>query len=60
VALNGRIAGTVASYGVGGDGGTPVSGVMAPYFRDGRNDVRAYQVSRQGERVVLHPVHEAS
>lgn len=60
VALNGRIAGTVASYGVGGDGGTPVSGVMAPYFRDGHNDVQAYQVTRQGERVVLHPVHQAS
>jgi hypothetical protein len=33
---------------------------MAPYFRDGHNDVQAYQVTRQGERVVLHPVHQAS
>ena len=59
VALNGRIAGSVASFGAGGDGATPVSGVMAPYFRDGANDVQAYQVTRQGDRVVLHPVREA-
>jgi hypothetical protein len=58
VALNGRIAGAVASYGPGG-GATPVSGVMAPYFRDGHNDVEAFQVSREGDRVVLHPVREA-
>jgi hypothetical protein len=32
---------------------------MAPYFRDGHNDVEAFQVSQQGDRVVLHPVREA-
>lgn len=56
VALNGRIAGAVTSHGLEDGDATPVSGVMAPYFRDGPNEVEAYAVDRQGERVVLHPV----
>ncbi|HEX6419850.1 MAG TPA: sulfatase-like hydrolase/transferase [Acidimicrobiales bacterium] len=56
VALNRRIAGAVESYGAEGGGRWRVSGVMAPYFRDGRNDVAAYEVERSGHRVVLRPV----
>ncbi|HEX6568186.1 MAG TPA: sulfatase-like hydrolase/transferase [Acidimicrobiales bacterium] len=57
VALNGRIAGAVHGYRRDG-GAWLVSGVMGPYFRDGANDVAAYEVEHVGGRVVLHPVAE--
>lgn len=58
VAINGRLAGTVGGY-LPADDRWRFTGHMAPYFRDGRNDVVAYEVDRSGAGAVLHPVQQA-
>ena len=57
ISLNGRIAGAVGAYRRDDDGWL-MSGVMAPYFVDGPNDVVAYEVERSGGTVTLHPLRE--
>jgi hypothetical protein len=55
VAVNGRVAGAIGGYTVDGDRWR-FSGYIAPFFVDGRNDVVAYEVSRDSSGVVLHPL----
>jgi hypothetical protein len=55
VAINGTIAGAVGAYGEDGDRWL-MSGVMAPFFVDGRNEVMAYEVRRANGSVTLHPL----
>jgi hypothetical protein len=55
VSVNGTIAGTVGGYVRTGDGWR-FSGVMGPWFTDGRNKVIAYEVERRGATITLHPL----
>lgn len=55
VEINGRLAGVVGAYRPDGDGWR-FTGVMAPFLRDGPNDVVGYEVERAEASVVLHPV----
>jgi hypothetical protein len=55
VAVNGTLAGTVGGY-VRVDDHWQFTGYIAPFFRDGRNQVAAYEVERTGGTVTLHPV----
>jgi hypothetical protein len=57
VSLNGTLAGTISGYRPDGHSWR-FTGVMAPYFRDGANEVVAYEVDRSEDEVVLHPVPE--
>jgi len=55
VALNGTLAGTIGGYSPDEDGWA-FHGFMAPFFRDGPNEVVAYQVERTDDGVILHEV----
>ena len=55
VAVNGTLAGTVGGYQAEGDRWR-FTGVVAPFFVDGANQVEAYEVERGSAGVVLHPV----
>jgi hypothetical protein len=57
VAVNGRLAGTVTGY-RWENGSWLASGILAQYFVDGANEVTAYEIERQPEGVVLHPLPE--
>lgn len=57
VEINGTVAGTIGGYRRVGDGWA-FTGHMAPFFRDGDNDVTAHEVDRGGGTVVLHPLGE--
>jgi hypothetical protein len=55
VAVNGTVAGTLGGYLAEGNSWR-FTGYVAPLFRDGHNEVVAYEVERAGDRVVLHPL----
>jgi hypothetical protein len=57
VSINGTIAGTVGGY-VRDGGGWRFSGVMGPFFEDGRNELVAYEVERGAGTITLHPLGE--
>ncbi|MGH9112073.1 MAG: sulfatase-like hydrolase/transferase [Acidimicrobiales bacterium] len=55
VAVNGTLAGTLGGYLPDGKSWR-FTGYVAPLFRDGRNEVVAYEVERTGKRMTLHPL----
>ena len=55
VAVNGTVAGTLGGY-LAEDKSWRFTGYVAPLFRDGHNEVVAYEVERAGDSVVLHPL----
>jgi Sulfatase len=55
VAVNGTLAGTLGGYLADGDAWR-FTGYVGPLFRDGRNEVVAYEVERAGGAVTLHPL----
>jgi hypothetical protein len=55
VAVNGTLAGTLGGYLADGDAWR-FTGYVGPLFRDGRNEVVAYEVDRAGGAVTLHPL----
>jgi hypothetical protein len=55
VALNGRIAGVVGGYRRRGDEWA-FTGYVADFFAVGRNEVRLFEVTREGREATLHPV----
>jgi Sulfatase len=55
VAINGTLAGTLGGYLADGDAWR-FTGYVGPLFRDGRNEVVAYEVERAGGAVTLHPL----
>lgn len=55
VAVNGTLAGTLGGYVADGDAWR-FTGYVGPLYRDGRNDVVAYEVERAGGGVRLHPL----
>ncbi|HET9609555.1 MAG TPA: hypothetical protein VFP06_08095, partial [Acidimicrobiales bacterium] len=55
VSVNGTVAGAVGAFRHEDDAWL-MSGVMAPLFADGRNEVVAYEVVREGGTVTLHPL----
>jgi hypothetical protein len=57
VAVNGTLAGTIGGYLPDGDA-WQFTGYIAPFFRDGRNEVVAYEVERAAGTVTLHPLGE--
>lgn len=57
VAINGTIAGVVGAY-RSGDDGWRFTGFMGPLYREGANEVVAYEVERSGDGPVLHRVGE--
>jgi hypothetical protein len=54
VAINDTVAGIVGDYRPSGRRWT-FTGYVADFYREGRNDVRLYEVERNGGVVVLHP-----
>jgi hypothetical protein len=54
VAVNGTLAGIVGDFERSGEGWT-FTGYVADLYREGRNDVRLYQVTRRGSDVTLLP-----
>jgi hypothetical protein len=59
VEINGTLAGIVGAY-KQSDGGWRFTGFMGPFFRDGANEVVAYEVERSAAGVVLHPLGGSS
>jgi hypothetical protein len=55
VAVNGTIAGAVSAT-EQADAGWRFIGLVGPYFRDGANEVEAFEVERTAQGPVLHPV----
>jgi len=55
VAVNGTLAGTLGGYQADG-GAWRFTGYVGPLFRDGTNEVVAYEVERAGSAVTLHPL----
>ena len=55
VAVNGRIAGVVGGYNPSGSGWQFI-GYVADFYVDGANTVELYEVSRDADATILHPV----
>lgn len=55
VGVNGTLAGTLGGYLADGDAWR-FTGYVGPLFKDGRNEVVAYEVERAGGAVTLHPL----
>jgi hypothetical protein len=55
VAVNGTLAGTLGGYLADGDAWR-FTGYVGPLFKDGRNEIEAYEVERTGGKVALHPL----
>ncbi len=55
IAVNGTLAGVVGDFQRSG-GGWTFTGYVADLYREGRNEVRLYEVARHGDDVTLHPV----
>jgi len=55
IAINGTLAGVVGDFHRSG-GGWTFTGYVADLYREGRNEVRLYEVARHGDDVTLHPV----
>jgi hypothetical protein len=55
IAVNGTLAGIVGDFQRSG-GGWTFTGYVADLYREGRNEVRLYEVARHGDDVTLHPV----
>lgn len=55
VAVNGTLAGTIGGYLPAGDA-WQFTGHLAPFFEDGRNEIVAYEVERDGGTITLHPL----
>jgi hypothetical protein len=57
VAINGTLAGVVGDF-QGSSRGWAFTGYVADLYRDGRNEVRLYEVERTRSGAVLHPLAE--
>jgi hypothetical protein len=57
VAINGTLAGVVGDF-QGSSRGWTFTGYVADLYRDGRNEVRLYEVERTRSGAVLHPLAE--
>ena len=55
IAVNGTLAGVVGDFQRSG-GGWTFTGYVADLYREGRNEVRLYEVARHGGDVTLRPV----
>jgi hypothetical protein len=55
VAVNGRIAGVVGGYNPTGSGWEYI-GYVVDFYVDGANTVELYEVSRDAEATILHPI----
>ena len=55
IAVNGTLAGVVGDFQRSG-GGWTFTGYVADLYREGRDEVRLYEVARHGGDVTLRPV----